>query len=154
MKISYLFIVLLSFYFQPFAQSPKQLIAHKPSEALSKELIKNIYDFTNAWAKSDTQTLSKMLAPEYKHSDVYGALQHRNDWLTYATNKREVSDLKIYNTEILLYHDDVAVITGEISYLWGAEKVNQELRFTQIWTKSKRQWKRSVFQGTYINKLK
>ena len=139
--------------FQPFAQSSKQIIRH-PSEYLTRELIKNMYLFSEAWAKSDTVTLSKMLAPQYQHSDVTGALQHRNDWLIFAANKRVVSDLKIYNTEVLLYHDDVAVITGEISYLWGIDKLEQELRFTQIWTKNKSEWKRSAFQGTYITKAK
>lgn len=154
MRVIYLFTRLLFTSFQLFAQSSTSNIAQKPSEELSKELIKKLYDFTDAWAKSDTVTLSKMLAPEYRHSDVSGALQHHDDWLIYAANKREVIDVKMYNTEILLYHSDIAVITGEISYLWGANKEFQQLRFTQIWNMNQGQWKRVAFQGTYILKAK
>ena len=51
---------------------------------------------------SDTATLSKLLAPEYRHSDVFGEIQHRNEWLIFA-QQRAIANLEINDLEILMY---------------------------------------------------
>ncbi len=141
----------LNFINKQGEQSTKILTPAKPSSALEKTLIQEMYNFSNAWGRSDTATLSKLLAPEYRHSDVFGEIQDRNKWLIFAANKRELANLEINDIEILLYYDNLAVITGKMSYLFGKEKIKQDLRFTQIFGNYNGQWKRTAFQGTYVN---
>lgn len=131
------------------AQSTKVSAPTKPSGALEKILIQEMYDFSNAWGNSDTATLSKFLAPEYRHSDVFGEIQHRNEWLIFAAKKREIANLQISDIEILMYNENMAVITGKMTYLFGTERIKQDLRFTQIFVNYNGQWKRTAFQGTY-----
>jgi Domain of unknown function (DUF4440) len=147
-----LFITLI--HYASVAQSTKTIAPAKPSSALEKILIQEIYDFSNAWGMSDTATLNKLLAPEYRHSDVFGEIQHRNEWLIFAAKKRTMADLEINDIEILMYNDNMAIITGKMTYLFGAEKIKQDLRFTQIFGNYNGQWKRAAFQGTYIKNVK
>ena len=147
-----LFITLA--HYTGVAQSTKITAPAKPSPSLEKILIREMYDFSTAWGMSDTARLSHLLAPEYRHSDVFGEIQHRNEWLAFAANKREISKLEINDIEILMYDVNMAVITGKMSYLFGAEKMKQDLRFTQIFGNYNGQWKRTAFQGTYIRNVK
>ncbi len=145
-----LIILLLLKHTAGFSQAAKRLTPQKPSDALEKILIKKIYDFTNAWASSDTVLLNSLLAPEYRHSDVFGALQHKKDWLIFAAAKRAVTEVELSDLETLIYDKDLAVITGKISYLFGPEKLKQVLRFTQLWKNDSNHWRRVSFQGTYV----
>ena len=147
-----LFITLA--HYTGIAQSTKIMAPAKPSRSLEKILIREMYDFSTAWGMSDTATLSHLLAPEYRHSDVFGEIQHRNEWLVFAANKREITNLEINDVEILMYDVNMAVITGKMSYLFGAEKMKQDLRFTQIFGNYNGHWKRTAFQGTYIKNVK
>ena len=153
MKYYIIFFITLSHY-TSVAQSTKIIAPTKPSSALEKILIQEMYDITNAWGMGDTATLNKLLAPEYKHSDVFGEIQHRNDWLILAAKKKDIDSLEINDVEILMYYNNMAVITGKMSYLFGAEKIKQDLRFTQIFGNYNGQWKRTAFQGTYIKNVK
>ena len=49
-----------------------------------------------------------------------------------------------------MYYDNMAVITGKMSYLFGTDKIKPDLRFTQIFGNYDGKWKRTAFQGTYI----
>ena len=149
MKYYLIFFITLANYTSD-AQSTKIIAPTKPSKALEKILIQKMYDFSNAWGMSDTATLSKLLAAEYRHSDVFGKIQHRNEWLIFAAEKRDMANLEINDIEILMYYNNMAVITGTMTYLFGTEKVKQDLRFTQIFRKYNGQWKRTAFQATYI----
>ena len=153
MKYYIIFFITLSHY-TSVAQSTKIIAPTKPSSALEKILIQEMYDITNACGMGDTATLNKLLAPEYKHSDVFGEIQHRNDWLILAAKKKDIDSLEINDVEILMYYNNMAVITGKMSYLFGAEKIKQDLRFTQIFGNYNGQWKRTAFQGTYIKNVK
>ena len=133
---------------------PTKVVPAKPSIELEKILFQQMYQFSNAWGKSDTATLSKLLAAEYRHSDVFGEIQHRNEWLNFASKKREIANLEITDVEILMYYDSMAVITGKMTYLFGTEKIKQDLRFTQIFGNYDGHWKRTAFQGTYIKTAK
>jgi hypothetical protein len=126
--------------------------AYHPSDSLKKILIEKIYDLTNAWSKSDTVTLSKYLTTGYRHIDVFGQIQHKNEWLAFASGKRNVADLKIYDVEILMYTHYIAAITGKMNYLFGLERTEQEMRFTQILIKHGTEWQRALFQATYVKK--
>ena len=121
-----------------------------PSDKLRKLLIQTMYDFSNAWAKSDTVTLTKLLVPEYRHTDIFGKIQNKKEWLVFASNKREVADLKISDIQILIYSCNIASVTGSMNYLFGPEKIKQALRFTQFLRNYNGQWKRIIFQATLI----
>jgi hypothetical protein len=149
MKYYLIFLITLTQY-----TSSAQIAPTKPSRALEKILVQDLYDLTNAWGTGDTATLSKLLAPEYRHSDVFGEIQHRNDWLILAAKKKDLANLEIHDIEILMYSENMAVITGAMTYLFGPEKVKQDLRFTQIFGNYNGQWKRIAFQGTYIKNVK
>ncbi|HET7000736.1 MAG TPA: nuclear transport factor 2 family protein [Puia sp.] len=150
----YLILFITLTHYISVAQSATIIGPAKPSGVLEKILIQEMYDFSNAWGLGDTATLNKLLAPEYRHSDVSGQIQHRNEWLAFAAKKRELSNLEISDIEILMYYDNMAIITGKMTYLFGAEKVKQDLRFTQIFGNYNGQWKRTAFQATYIKNVK
>jgi hypothetical protein len=150
----YLILFTTVIHYASVAQSTKIIAPIKPSSALEKILVQEMYDFSNAWGTSDTATLSKLLAPEYRHSDVFGEIQHRNEWLIFAAKKRTMADLEINDIEILMYYDNMAVVTGKMTYLFGTEKIRQDLRFTQIFGNYNGQWKRTAFQATYIKNVK
>ena len=150
----YLILFITVTHYTSVAQSTNSIAPAKPSPALEKILIQKMYDFSNAWGRSDTATLSKLLAPEYRHSDVFGEIQHRDEWLIFAAGKREMANLELNDLEILMYGDNMAIITGKIKYLFGSEKIRQDLRFTQIFRNDNGQWKRTAFQGTYIKNVK
>ena len=149
-----IFFVLMIFCLNVYSQQKANVQAMKPSKIVQQELLKKIQEFTEAWAKSDTTTLNKLLAKEYRHSDISGKILHKQDWLTYAAMPRKVSNIISDDIEILLYKFNIAVVTGKMSYLYGEEKVVQEIRFTQIWSKNNSQWKRTTFQATLIDKAK
>lgn len=149
----YLLLLITLVHYTSVSQS-KVIAPTKPSGALEKILIEEMYDLSNAWGMSDTATLSKLLATEYRHSDVFGEIQHRNEWLVFAANKRDMANLEINDIEILVYYENMAVITGKMTYLFGTEKIKQDLRFTQIFGNYNGQWKRTAFQGTYIKNVK
>ncbi len=148
---SILIILIIVIPLNAFTQKYKSGAYH-PSESLKKILIEKMYDFTNAWSRSDTTTLSKYLTIEYRHTDVFGQIQHKNEWLAFASGKRIITDLKISDVEILMYTDYTAAVTGKMNYLFGTERIEQEMRFTQILIKHGIEWRRAVFQATYVKK--
>ncbi|HYK46797.1 MAG TPA: nuclear transport factor 2 family protein [Parafilimonas sp.] len=149
-----LFLVLTMLYLNAFSQQSISVQPIKPDESIQQALLQKTQRFTEAWGKSDTGTLSKLLAAEYRHSDIWGKIQHKEDWLAYAAAPRKISDIVSSDVEILLYNNNTAVITGKMSYLFGEEKIMQEIRFTQLWTISEAEWKRTAFQATLIDKSK
>lgn len=136
------------------AQRKASVQSIKPNEKVRKEILHKIQFFTEAWAGSDTASLSKLLANEYRHTDIWGKILHRQDWLTYAAASRKISAIATDDIEILIYNDHMAIVTGKMSYKFGEEKVAQEIRFTQIWSNGDGKWKRTTFQATLIDKTK
>lgn len=153
MKTVIIIILTISFL-SSFAQQKAESHAIKPSETVRKELIQIIETSIIAWGNSDTLTLSKHLAPEYKHSDIYGKILTRQEWLNYASKPRSVSDYKTEDVDIVLYNSNVAVVTGKNSHQSSKSSKRTELRFTQVWVKNDGLWKRSAFQGTLIDESK
>ena len=101
MKYCLIFLLLLAH--RTTMCQPATIVPTTPSAVLEKTLLEEMYRFSNAWATSDTATLNKLLAPEYRHSDVFGEIQHRSEWLNFAAKKRDVFNLEITDVEILVY---------------------------------------------------
>ena len=131
---SLLFFILTIYYLNVFSQQPISAQRIKPAERIRQELLQKLQGFTEAWGKSDTATLSKLLTGEYRHTDIWGKILHKEDWLTYADTTRKISDIISSDAEIVLYSNNIAVITGKMSYLFGEEKLTREIRFPQVWT--------------------
>ena len=137
-----------------FAQQKANSQPTQPTESVRQELLHKIQYFTTSWAASDTVALNKLLADEYQHTDIFGKMLHKQDWLVYAASPRQISEIVSDDIEIFIYDDHLALITGKMSYNFSAEKIPQELRFTQAWSNSDGQWKRTTFQATLIDKSK
>ena len=149
-----LVFILTIFCLNVFSQQKINAQPIKPTQQTRQELLQKIQDFTEAWAKSDTVFLSKLLANEYQHTDIWGKILRKQEWLTYAITPRKISDIVSNDVEILQYYDNIAIITGKMSYKFGEEKLTQEIRFTQVWSNNAGQWKRTTFQATLIDKSK
>ena len=148
------YFILTIFCLNVYSQQKKSIQPKKPTEIVRQEILQKIQYFTEAWGKSDTVALGRLLADEYRHSDIWGKILHRQDWLMYAAMPRKISDIVANDIEIILYNDNIGVVSGKMSYKVGEEKVIQEIRFTQIWSKNNGQWKRTTFQATLIDKSK
>jgi len=146
--------ILTIFCLNGFSQQKINAQPIKPTEQIRQELLQKIQDFTEAWAKSDTVFLSKLLADEYRHTDIWGKILNRQAWLTYANTPRKISDIVTNDVEILEYDGNIVIITGNMSYKFGEENLTQEIRFTQVWFHNAGQWKRTTFQATLIDKSK
>lgn len=147
-------IILTMFLLPSFAQQNASIQTTKPSEAVREEIIQVMQTSIVAWGNSDTLALSKLLASEYRHSDIYGKILTRQEWLSYAAKPRSVTDYKTEDVDIVLYNNNFAVVTGKNSHQSSKSTKRTELRFTQVWIKNNGLWKRSVFQGTLIEESK
>ena len=150
----FVFAILMVSYFNVMSQETISIAPVNPTEKIRNELLQTIQSFTEAWSKSDTVALGKLLANEYRHTDIWGKILHRQDWLSYAAMARKISNIITTDVEILLYNNNLASITGKMSYQFGEEKISQEIRFTQFWSISKGHWQRTTFQATLIDKAK
>lgn len=153
MKTISIVIVLMISYLNILSQKPINAQLLSPDAKVRNELLQNIQSFTEAWGNSDTTVLSRLLAKEYRHTDIWGKILHREDWLTYAAMPRKISNIVTTDTEILLYNN-LAAVTGKMAYEYGTEKLIQEIRFTQLWSRNNGQWKRTTFHATLIDKSK
>src|SRR5438105_907095 len=106
------FLIILFVVIQIAGRTQTRQTPQRPSSKVEKTLIQNLYNFTNAWARSDTATLTKLLAPEYRHTDIFGKIQQKKEWLDFASGKRDVADLKISDVDIIMYSDNLTAITG------------------------------------------
>jgi hypothetical protein len=122
-----------------------------PSGVIRQQLLQKIQDFTQAWSVSDTLVLRTLLGDEYQHTDIWGKILHKKDWLTYAATPRKIDNIVMSEVNVLLYLDKIAVITGKMSYTYGEQKAMQEIRFTQNWSDDEGKWKRTNFQATLID---
>jgi hypothetical protein len=76
----------------------------------------------------------------------------RSQWLEFVKNRK--SDLTVDTDDIQVhYYSDVAVVTGRWKYTLKGSSGNSVSysRWTSVWTRNTGDWKRSVFQNTYVN---
>jgi hypothetical protein len=120
------------------------------------ELQTAIEGFGEAWAKGDGSTLDAMLSPTYTHTDIFGALLERADWLAYATGRAGRSNRIAFRDVQTRIIDDFAIVTG-INEVEGQGARSAEdraalaLRFTQVWRLKNGKWLREAFQATPIS---
>jgi ketosteroid isomerase-like protein len=115
------------------------------------EVIQAVHDIGTAWAQHDVSTLERLVADDYIHTDILGLVQNKDEWLadvrSRAANERPAHELSFEDLKVQMY-GDVAVVTGRNIWRLGPGRmVTLPLRFTQVLTKRKGYWQRSVFQA-------
>jgi len=114
--------------------------------------------FGEAWAGGDVVALEQMLSPTYTHTDAYGALLHRAEWLRYTGGRAGRSTRIAFKDVSTRIEGDVAVVTG-INELTGAgvrdvgDGAALVIRFTQVWTWKDGRWQREAFQATPVAQI-
>lgn len=116
-----------------------------------QEVIQTVHDIGNAWAHRDLPTLERLVADDYTHTDILGLVQNRGEWLadvrSRAASEQVAHDLAFEDLKVQI-HGNVAVVTGRNIWRLGpARFIALPLRFTQVLTKNKGYWQRSVFQA-------
>jgi hypothetical protein len=116
---------------------------------MKQEVIQTVHDIGNAWAHHDLPTLERLVADDYTHTDILGLVQNRGEWLadvrSRAASEQVAHDLAFEDLNVQI-HGNVAVVTGR--NIWRlARFIALPLRFTQVLTKNKGYWQRSVFQA-------
>ncbi len=119
------------------------------------ELETEIERFGRAWAAGDAATLAQLLAPDYSHVDVAGAILGRETWLAYARCRAGSGTSIGLRDTAIRRHGDIAIVTG-VNVLRGTGIRTEDdprdltIRFTQVWIREDGHWLREAFQGTAI----
>jgi ketosteroid isomerase-like protein len=124
-------------------------------DAGTAELKLAVRRFAEAWASGDVEALAALLSPTYTHTDVFGGLSSRADWLAYAAGRAGRSTQIAFRSVQTRRIGDTAIVTG-INDVTGGGARNPgdqkplSLRFTQVWMLRDGRWLREAFQGTPI----
>ena len=109
--------------------------------------------FAQALPAGDAATLGALLSLGYKHTDRFGKLWHREEWLAQVRAKIKppgAMDFGHFTTSLMR---DLGIVTG-IKHLpiAGASEDEQEpaTAYTQLWVWQDSRWLRELFQETPI----
>jgi hypothetical protein len=124
----------------------------------SIELVRLSCESGIAYANRDTVSLKEMTADDYVQTDVRGRFMKKTQWLQFVKNRPTDIKIKCDSIEVRFYNG-VAVVTGKWTYNYYAKYYNEEKfvniatsvsRWTSVWTKYSKGWKRHIFQNTYL----
>jgi ketosteroid isomerase-like protein len=124
----------------------------KDRSADTAELTRLAIEAGHAYAQRDLAALERLTAEDYIQTDVRGGVLSRAEWLDFVKNRK--SDLTVETGDIQVrYYGDVAVVTGRWKYTSKGSDGDSESysHWTSVWTRNTGDWKRSVFQNTYVN---
>jgi hypothetical protein len=114
-----------------------------PPRTAAEEVATRVRQADEAWARSDVETLDRLLAARYVHDDAIGQVQRRADWLADAGKPRNVA----------ITFDDLAVrVRGRVAVVTGSGLVTTPerafaRRFTEVWIKRGPAWLRTAFRA-------
>jgi ketosteroid isomerase-like protein len=160
-------IFLLLFLF-PCVATLSQTTMTKPLEKMreapqnareTKSIEQVVVRFGDAWAVNDIATLDGLLSADYIHTDFFGRVQDRAQWLDYMKDRKAkniVNRLSFEDLTIRIY-GDTAVVTGR-NIIKGAltvpaNEASNEIRFTQVLHKTHGDWLRTCFQATAVQPM-
>jgi ketosteroid isomerase-like protein len=105
-----------------------------------------------AYASRDLATLDWLTARDYVQTDVRGTVLNRAEWMDFVRNRQSTLSIKCEDVAVRFY-GPVAVATGAWTYTnhRATDNVVTQSRWTSVWTKENGDWKRHVFQNTYVN---
>lgn len=162
MKALKIFLFLFLF---PCVATLSQTAMTKPIEKMreasrnareTKRIEQAVLRFGDAWAVNDIRTLDGLLSADYIHTDFFGRVQNRAQWLDYMKDRKAkniVNRLSFEDITIRIY-GDTAVVTGRNIIKGGltgpADEASTEIRFTQVLLKKRGSWLRAGFQATAV----
>jgi mannose-6-phosphate isomerase-like protein (cupin superfamily)/ketosteroid isomerase-like protein len=113
-----------------------------------------------AYARQDLATLEELNAEDYAQTDTRGVVVTRAEYPQYVRQRTSnliqngVSSLSIDcdSIEVRLY-GDAAVVTGGWTYTTKKDERNvvRRSRWTSMWTRYPKGWKRHAFQNTWVD---
>ena len=108
----------------------------------------SVESFGRAWAARDIQTLRKMLAPDYVHTDFEGHVFDREAWLAYVAQQAHGSAVSFHDVQYREY-GSLAIVLGA-NGIAGGNMGEAKIRFTQAWQLGVDGWRRLAFQATLV----
>lgn len=116
-------------------------------------LMGTMRQFAEALAAGDATTLKPLLSVGYTHTDRFGKLWHRDEWLAQVRPQPKPAKAMDFGHHGALLHGNFGIVTG-IKHLRvaGAREDEQErpTAFTQLWSWRDDRWLRELFQETPI----
>ena len=125
-----------------------------PMTGEKKRIEHVVVRFGDAWALNDIPTLEGLLSDDYVHTDLFGRVQNRAQWLDYMKDRKAkniTNRISFDDVQIRIY-DNTAVVTGRNIIkgpLIGGE-ASTEIRFTQVLRRKRGDWIRTGFQATAV----
>ena len=124
------------------------------------ELKQAVESLAVAFSKADVSTLESLITDNYIHiNGRSGNVIGKQAWLKWnksrqknmATNKEVIERYQINSLQIELF-ENTAFVTGIVisSGTRNAEKFKSKIRFSNVWIRSKNQWKRATFHDSPI----
>jgi ketosteroid isomerase-like protein len=153
MKIFEVFLLLTLFSgLQILSQTSVTAQTNRETKKIEKVMLR----FGDAWAVNDIPTLDALLSKDYIHTDFFGRVQNRAQWLGYVKDRRAkgITNRIAFDDVQIRVYGDTAVITGR-NIIKGALTVpanesSTEIRFTQVLQKTHGDWMRTGFQATAV----
>lgn len=129
---------------------PPQGAGPSPAHATqsSSEVQRLARELGEAWGRRDVAALDRLLASEYVHTDVTGAVLGRAAWLEQVRARTTTFAVDVDDVTVTPMRDAV-LLTGR-NRITGAKGVLLELRFTQTWIQEGGVWRRRAFQATPV----
>ncbi len=123
-----------------------------------KQAYNTIVAIGKAWANNDLKVLEDLIAADYFHTDVWGNVLTRKEWISYVQTKKkegiinpvmEFEDVQIRLSGNNAFVTGTNIVAGQLAK--GDQKEQQQkIKFTQILSKENGKWKRKLFQGTFL----
>lgn len=151
----YIFLLSIGCSMSQAQSSSEKRVPGKSSDA---EVLKAVDKFYDAFLAGNVETVKSMTAEEYLQTDVLGRVQDKSAWLAeYYMPIVERMKAGKFKWEVFERRDiqvrrygSVAVVIGLTRFKGSNDAKTVELRFTQVWLKTKRNWQRVVFQNAWI----
>ena len=123
------------------------------------DVLQHVQRFADAFRAADAETLAKLLAADYAHTNAGGAPLTREQWLAYIQKRR--SDLQSGALTIAVYENrdlevrvsnGAAVVTGtnHTEGVAAGRPFSTKLRFTQVWLRTGSGWVRWAFHDAPV----
>jgi ketosteroid isomerase-like protein len=122
----------------------------------TKRIEQAVLRFGDAWAVNDIRTLDGLLSADYIHTDFFGRVQNRAQWLDYMKDRKakDIRNRIVFEDVKIRIYGDTAVVTGRNiikgALMIPANETSTEIRFTQVLHKTHGDWIRTSFQATAI----
>ncbi len=124
-----------------------------------QEIRKLLDEFAQAFAKTDTVVLKKLVADDYIHTNLDGGVLNKSQWLERA--KMRLAEIDAGKFKITHYsYDDIRIrIYGNTAVATGLAKTEGlregkefkwNLRFTNVWVKRDGLWQRVAFHDSSL----